>query len=73
MFQKMLGEVSFEAFYDRYENVHGNDCGGIAYEAFLVALLATYLIITAVMPPNLLIAVLSKSHSEFRLAKARTK
>lgn len=72
MFQKMLGEVSFEEFYDRYENVQGNDCGDVTYEAFLVALLATYLVITVVMPPNLLIAVLSKSHSEFRLVKART-
>lgn len=64
MFQYMLGEFNFEAFYDRYETVDGDDCGGIAYEAFGVALLAIYLVVTAVMLLNLLIAVLSAAHSK---------
>lgn len=64
MFQSMLGNFDFNWFQVRYENVDGKDCGSARYSEFGVILLVTYLVITAVMLLNLLIAVLSTTHSE---------
>lgn len=79
MFQYMLGEFSFEVFYAHYENEDGEDCGGVSKEEFGITLLVIYLVITAVMLLNLLIAVLSTAHAEvhqnstkeFQLARAK--
>lgn len=79
MFQSMLGSFDFDSFHARYENADGEDCGSLRYSEFGVILLVMYLVITAVMLLNLLIAVLSTTHSEvhqnapkeFQLARAK--
>lgn len=68
LFKAMLGEVEF------FEEFPGDD-----FDAVATALLVVYLIVIAVMLLNLLIAVLSTSHSkvegkadqEFKVSKAR--
>lgn len=32
MFGYMLGEFSFDMFYDRYESEDGEDCGGVSFK-----------------------------------------
>lgn len=78
-FASMLGEFSFDVFYERYENDDGEDCGGVIYKEAGVTVYVIFLIITAITLLNLLIAVLSTAHAEvdqnaskeFQLARAQ--
>lgn len=75
----MLGEFSFDVFYERYENDDGEDCGGVIYKEAGMVVYVVFLIITAITLLNLLIAVLSTAHAEvdqnaskeFQLARAQ--